>query len=562
MNLETKNATKTKILCVLDGFGLRISDANNSVAKAKMPNFRNLLSNYPWTTLMADGESVGQEAGLVGNSEVGHMNLGAGRLIPQLSFQITKSAQNSFKLDNNLAPDQLIDPEVFLIDKWNLETNKSNTVHLVGLFSTGTIHSDLRHWIGAIEVAGKARASKIVLHLISDGRDSDRQSLGSTWDYFLETFKERLLPFEDKIFLGSLGGRFYAMDRDNNWDRVKKGLGAILNFKIEDQVYKKFSSDTNASFDQIKPLISEITVTSYADQIFDESIYPNFISNKIEENDTVWLLNFRTDRMKQLSQMLCDLNQTENLGLTILSMNDYGIDPKYKYFPIFKNKPVQNTLAEQISSSGKTQLHLAETEKYNHVTYFFNGGQNQKWAGEDWMVIPSNKVNSHAEKPEMKTREVTQYLLENGLGKYDYIVVNYAAPDMVGHTGDIAACILALEVLDMQLGLLIKAVEDGDHTLIITADHGNVEFVGDYLARRISPFEVGQMLNLTDTEHNPNPVPFILVTKNPQPEILTKYDLEYLKDLNLENPQSWLLEAQIPKPKLPLSKAGELWLKI
>ena len=290
--------------------------------------------------------------------------------------------------------------------------------------------------------------------------------------------------------------------------------------------------------------------------------------------------------------MLCDINQELNLNLTILANNSYGIRneifldenldkskniiPKdfnpetYKeggYFPIFKNQPVDHPLAEKISQTNKTQLHIAETEKYNHVTYFFNGGQDKKWEGESWHVVDSNKVNSHAEKPEMKAKEITDYILEEGLGKYDYIIVNYANPDMLGHTGDIPAAIKSMEFLDEQIGRLVSAVEAGGHKMLITADHGNIEMVGKYIYKH---------KNLTDTEHNANPVPCIIVdpefevTKliNNITDLSEEYklhvNLEKIKQvlegkdnrINLDNYSVWLEENDIPKPHWPLWYAG------
>jgi bisphosphoglycerate-independent phosphoglycerate mutase (AlkP superfamily) len=677
----------SKILCVLDGFGLTPKTPNNAAALAKMPNFKYLLKNYFWTTLNADGENVGQEAGLVGNSEVGHMNIGGLKLVPQLSYQITKSADKAFDLNKEIAPDQFFDPKKFLEKKF--AQNESKTIHLSGLFSAGQIHSDLRHWAGAIEAAGKAGAEKIVLHLISDGRDSDRQSLVATWDYFVKEFEAKIKPFEDKIFLGSLGGRFYAMDRDNNWERVfqffvaiNTNLDSIINQlenhdknillkdvwqSIEDNRFKSIKEKFNiSSFDdesfalfmqeklanmKSEKKYEELTVKEYVDilksnnlqnvisqiselfdsplevigqtinvftkgfyskNIFDEHI-PPFAFTHLNKNDTIWLINFRTDRMKEFAQVLTDINDEFELNLTILANNSYGIkkeefldedlevskdylpghfgEETYKkgcYYPIFKNQPVSDTLAEYISKKGQTQLHIAETEKYNHVTYFMNGGQNKKWENEDWMVIDSNKVASHAEKPEMKAKEVTDYILDSGLGKYDYILVNYANPDMVGHTGDIKAATTTMEFLDEQLGRLIQACEAGGHEMAITADHGNVEKVGEY-------DHDGKAL--IDTEHNANFVPLVILSEKlkvkreelgsfvsrPEQsegsfsglglEILANVeklienktaniDLNLLKKTLSEQNQvdldadSWLTNEQIPEPVLPLWCVG------
>jgi 2,3-bisphosphoglycerate-independent phosphoglycerate mutase len=591
----------TKILCVLDGFGLAETSQNNVVSMAKMPNIRYLLKNYWWTTLNSDGDCVGQESGLVGNSEVGHMNLGGLGLIKQLSYQITKSSEENFTL-NKAWPDQIFDPKLFL--KMKLSKSQSKTVHLVGLFSTGTIHSDLRHWAASIASAGLSGAEKIVLHIITDGRDSDRTSLVSTWNYFTNTFENQLKPYQDKIFLGSVGGRFYTMDRDNNWGRVIEGMAAMFDFsklenvneyllseyKIQNEIHptEKLKSEL-IDLKSIDLELKQVCSLNYNDNKFDEMISAVGYFY-IQKTDTVWLMNFRTDRMKEFSTVLCHLNQEFNLNLTILANNSYGIEqeiflksnldisskiiPKNfnpetfkegQYYPIFKNQAVSNPMSSVLSSEGKTQLHIAETEKYNHVTYFFNGGQNKKWEGETWHVINSNKVHSHAEKPEMKAKEITDYILENGLGKYDYIIVNYANPDMLGHTGNIPASIESMEALDVEIGRLVKAVEKGNHKMLITADHGNIEMVGLTSGGKT-----------TDTEHNANPVPCILVDGSfdakkliqnilelsnqfnlkPNQEIIQKVLEGEDNRINLENPQTWLEKNNIPKPQWPLWYAG------
>jgi 2,3-bisphosphoglycerate-independent phosphoglycerate mutase len=607
---------KTKILCIWDGFGLASKSANNIPSLIEMKNFKPLLAKYPWTTLDANGDSVGQESGLVGNSEVGHMNLGGLKLVPQLSYQITQSAETGFKLNHHVSPDQNFDPNEFL--KQVFHGQKQKTIHLIGLFSLGTIHSDLRHWVGAINSAGSAGAHKIVLHIVSDGRDSDPKSLLKTWGYFVDKYGGQFQKFQDKIFLGSVGGRFYAMDRDKNWDRVAKGLLSMFlthtvvskfgheklstflekhylllknreinlwgqTYHLTDFINKEFVNDNLKS---IQIYLDYVADLNYSRKEFDEIINPTKTSylspdplrnkeNGIEEGHAVWLLNFRTDRFKQFAQMLCEINREFDLNLTILSMNDYGVENlpaldwnpddqivSTGYYAVFKNKPVENTLADYIEKQGKTQLHIAETEKYNHVTYFLNGGQNKRHKDEDWVVIDSNKVSSHGQKPEMKAVEITDYILEKGLEKYDYIIVNYANPDMIGHTGDIEASKTSMQILDEQLGRLVEAVELGGHSLILTADHGNIEKVGKYESQ-------GQ--SLTDTEHNSSPVPCILVSKNLNTknlaEKLFKLDVNVelitnsllLADNQVElKLDEWLNDKQIPNPSLPLWVAGAL----
>jgi 2,3-bisphosphoglycerate-independent phosphoglycerate mutase len=547
----------SKILCILDGFGLAPMSVNNCSARAKMPNLRKIMTKYGVGSLNADGEAAGQEIGLVGNSEVGHMNIGGLKLCPQLSFQITKSAENNFKINSSLAPDQNFDPSESLKNK--------KVVHLAGLFSTGCIHSDLRHWAGAIRCSIDSGVEKVVLHLFSDGRDSDKKSLCQTWVNFAVQFKNTI--YADKIFLGSLGGRFYAMDRDKNYDRVFSHLDLLLRTDCDDFVKENYGFNgqeiRNKIADklelimhknlEIKENSDEFRNTSilnnleflskkqYAEGIFDEMLLP-IIYTPIENGDTLWFINFRSDRMKQLGKFIVELNTKYELELEILAMNDYGIGGGYK--PVFTSKPVQNTLAETISKMGKTQLHLAETEKYAHVTFFLNGGVETKSSGEDWKVISSNKVNSHAEIPEMKAKEITDYLLEN-VSNYDYIITNYANPDMVGHTGDIEASIKSMEFLDTQLGKLFEKAEKDGHSMVIIADHGNVEFVGEYLKNN---------KELTDTEHNANPVPCIVINgQNPTSVIQRDFSQEWVTSAEVET---------LRKTALPLWKAGEILLNL
>jgi 2,3-bisphosphoglycerate-independent phosphoglycerate mutase len=523
-----------KILCILDGFGLALQSPNNCIALAKMPTISRLFNNYPFATLNADGEMVGQETGLVGNSEVGHMNLGGLKLVKQLSYQITKSAEEGFILNSNLAPDQIIDPALWL------QNSKIKIVNLVGLFSTGSIHSDLRHWVGAIQSAYRAGATKIVLHLISDGRDSDRKSFLETLENFLDKNKKNLDPIMEKLYVGSFGGRGYAMDRDNNFDKVAKGLEGIFGFDIREQrefLESKFGNmeytrEAGEHFSEslklkdaclkLKPLVDK----SYKNAVYDEFLEPTSFGS-IGAGEALWLINFRADRMRQAVSLIAELESIKAPNLKLLAMNDFGSQGEREYEFVFKSKPASTNLATMIAKEGKTQLHIAETEKFNHVTFFLNGGQSQKQIGEEWVMVPSNKLMNHSDMPEMKAKEITDYLVEN-LHNFDYVIVNYANPDMVGHCGDIAKGVESMEFLDTQLERLIKKVEQEGHTLILTADHGNMEFVGEF---------VKDGKTLTDTEHNANPVPLVIVNtelKNAPQETLKKL-IEKLETKGLEN---------------------------
>jgi 2,3-bisphosphoglycerate-independent phosphoglycerate mutase len=575
---------KTKILCVLDGFGLLPASKNNAVSLAKTPNLNRLFATYPWTTLDADGESVGQERGLVGNSEVGHMNIGGLQLVKQLSYQITKSSLNSFEMTKE-ANEQLFYPREILHSQTLLQPTffqkiiqtvtgqrlKAEPIHLIGLFSAGTIHSDLRHWVGAIEAAGKAGCKEIILHLISDGRDSDRKSFALTWNTFISLYGERLKPYIHLIKLGSVVGRFYAMDRDNNLERTQKAIDVMFD-----------QDGQEITFREIQSWLDTITQESYNKQIYDENLIPTQPGKGINKNDMIWLVNFRSDRMKQLAKMLVEHNHDNDMDILILANNSYSIGYEYtdkdasksitkirnhkQYLPLFMRQTLQNTLADYIEEKGQTQLHVAETEKYAHVTYFMNGGRNEKHVGEEWLLVDSNKVESHAQKPAMKAGEITDTVLEQGLGKYDYIIMNYANPDMLGHTGELHAAIESMEALDRELGRLIEVVEQGGHTFVMTADHGNIEVVGEYTRNKDE---------YLDTEHNPNPVPCLIVSPDFSLENLNKrfdelkYETDIPKHIAIEDMKNlgenlvmfdekaeWITEDSIPRPNYPLWYAG------
>ncbi len=487
----------TKVLCILDGFGLAPESPSNAFSQDICPHIHSLFKNHPWLMLDADGDAVGQETGLVGNSEVGHMNLGGLQLVKQLSYEITQSAKQIY---NKSTSNQLFDPKTVL------NNQKSDTIHLIGLFSEGTIHSDLRHWLGAILASHKSNINNIVLHLISDGRDTDRQSLVNTWNSFITKNQKQLKEVEKSIYLGSIGGRFFGMDRDNNDERIKTALKAL--YEEEEGI---------TEFRDIYAALSSISAASYANNVFDEHINPQNTGISIKNDDYIWLINFRSDRMKQISKALIQEGQKNHFSNIILANNNFGTGLERiltnteniatthvleGYFPIFMRKDVKNTFSDYCYKNNKTVLHIAETEKYAHVTYFFTGGRKEARKNENFKLIPSNKVQSHADMPAMKAEAITEYIIQHGLGEYDYIIVNYANPDMVGHTGDIQAATESMRFLDIQLKKLTTSALDNGHKIIITADHGNVESVG-----QVSPKKF-------DTEHNASPVPCIIVGKD------------------------------------------------
>jgi 2,3-bisphosphoglycerate-independent phosphoglycerate mutase len=370
----------------------------------------------------------------------------------------------------------------------------------------------------------------LVLYLITDGRDSDRKSFIETLENFVEVNRSFFSTISDKLYVGSFGGRSFSMDRDNNFDKVARGLEAIFGYDIRDNrqaLESKFGSleyfkDPSEHYTEKLPLLDSIDklksffLANYNKGVYDEFLEPTSFGS-IGEAEVLWLVNFRADRMRQVVSLIVSLNCSKFKGLRLLAMNDFGSHSDQEYEYVFKSTPNPNNLATQIANTNKTQLHIAETEKFNHVTFFLNGGQSKKQMGEEWVMIPSNKLANHSDQPEMKAKEITDFLLEN-LHNYDYVIVNYANPDMVGHCGNIEKGIESMEFLDAQLARLLSKVEQEGHTLFITADHGNMEFVGAFL-------KDGK--DLTDTEHNANPVPFVIIHSS-----LKNLDNSKLKSLN------------------------------
>jgi 2,3-bisphosphoglycerate-independent phosphoglycerate mutase len=535
----------TKMLCILDGFGLAKPSSNNAVSLASTPTLDHLFTTYPWIPLDADGVQVGQEDKIVGNSEVGHMNIGGLGLVPQLSFEISQSASRNFGMDAT-SLNQIFDPKVVL-SKWKSIRPKAN-LHLMTLFSSGRVHSDLRHLQAAISVGLDSGYEYVYLHLFSDGRDSSRDSFIPVLKDFMASLDPHI---SDKIIIASVSGRYWGMDRDKNWDRVYKNITAQLHIDIASQITgQDLGSDnllsnleisqpntidsSDTSLDLQITNLQEYVDKSYSNEVYDEYLEPvkciiRSQDQGIQAGDGVYFLNFRTDRIKEITELYLLMNRQYDLDLLMLTNNDYGITSfasnefdtnsqleTSSYYPVFKFKSVDFTLSKAISKNHKTQLHIAETEKYNHVTYFINGGNSGQSVGEDWQVFDSYKVSSHAQKPQMRAVEIADFIVQNGIGKYDYIIVNFANPDMVGHTGDLEAAKIAVETVDQQLHKFLPYIQNGELDMIITADHGNIELVGR--------MENGQI----NTEHDPNPVPCLLASKD-----LSWNDIS--KELDLQN---------------------------
>ncbi len=469
---------KPTVLMILDGYGLNEKTEGNAVALAKTPVMDRLKREYPYVQGNASGLFVGLPDGQMGNSEVGHLNMGAGRIVYQELTRITKSIQDGDFFEN----------EELLAAVSNCKKHQSS-LHLFGLLSDGGVHSHIEHLIALLELAKRNGLEKVYFHAFLDGRDTAPTSgLG-----FLETVSEKM----NSLGIGKIAtvsGRYYAMDRDNRWDRVQKAYAAL--------VYGEGLPADSAL---------EAVEASYAKDVTDEFVVPTVVLENgapvatIKDNDSVIFFNFRPDRAREITRAFCmdDFNSFERKGgrikTTYVCFTDY--DPQIPNKRVaFRKVSITNTLGEYLAANGKTQVRIAETEKYAHVTFFFNGGVEAPNPNEDRILVPSPKVATYDLQPEMSAYQVKDKLVEAICGgKYDVVIINFANPDMVGHTGVLEAAIKAIEAVDECVGKVYEALLSVDGQMFICADHGNAEQLIDYQNRE--PF----------TAHTTNPVPFILV---------------------------------------------------
>ena len=468
---------KLTMLMILDGFGDNQNKDGNAIKLANTPNIDKLMKKYPNTDIYTSGLAVGLPEGQMGNSEVGHTNIGAGRIVYQELTRITKSIEDG---------DFFTNPE-FIAAIENCKKYNSK-LHILGLLSDGGVHSHNRHLYGLLEMAKRRDFENVYVHCFLDGRDTPPASAEGYIIKLQEKMEEKQIG---KI--ASISGRFYAMDRDKRWQRIQKAYDAM----VKGEGVKATSA-------------IQAVESSYQKEIFDEFIEPTVICNgdtpiaKIEPHDSVIFFNFRPDRAREITRTLVDTNFNEfdtrkDLDLCFVCMTPY--DETIQNVEIaFKKEQLKNTFGEYISKKGLTQLRIAETEKYAHVTFFFNGGEEKQYPGEDRILVPSPKVETYDMKPEMSAVEVTDKVVEAiNTKKYDCIILNYANPDMVGHTGNLDAAIKAVETIDTCVGRVLEAVNALNGVLMITADHGNCEQMIDY--------KTGE----PHTAHTTNPVPLMLV---------------------------------------------------
>ena len=460
------------LLCIMDGFGKNESTYGNAIAAAKKPNLDKIVSENPMTFIGASGLDVGLPDGQMGNSEVGHTNIGAGRVVYQELTRITKSIQDGDFFTN----------EALVGAMENCKKN-SSALHLMGLMSDGGVHSHNTHLYGIMELAKRSGVDKVYIHCFMDGRDVPPTS-GK--DYLAELYKKC-----DEIGVGEIAtvmGRYYAMDRDNRWERVVKA-------------YKAMTEGEGVKFDCACKMMEE----SYANDVTDEFIVPA-VSEKavpVKDNDSIVFFNFRPDRAREITRAFVDpafsgFEREQLKGLYYVCMTQYDATMPNVHVA-FKPESLENTFGEYISDKGLKQLRIAETEKYAHVTFFFNGGVEKQYPGEDRILVKSPAVATYDLQPEMSAYEVTDKLLAAiDSDKYDAVIMNFANPDMVGHTGVFDAAVKAVEAVDTCVGKIVDAVAAKGGVTLITADHGNADKM--YEADG-SPF----------TAHTTNPVPFIVV---------------------------------------------------
>ncbi len=469
---------KQTVLMILDGYGDTSETKGNAIKLADTKNLDMIFSKYPYAKGYASGLDVGLPDGQMGNSEVGHLNIGAGRIVYQELTKISKAIKDGDFFTN----------EEFLKAINNAKKNNSD-LHLFGLLSNGGVHSHTEHIFALLELCKKENFENVYLHAFLDGRDTPPTSGKG----FLEETENKM----KEIGVGKIAtvsGRFYSMDRDKRWDRVKETYDALVLAKGE-----------------TKNSVSECINDSYNDGLNDEFVKPTIILNDgqptatIKENDSVIFYNFRPDRAREISHALLDVDfdgferEKGFFNLTFVTFTEIDTSIKNKLVA-FKPSSLENTLGEYVAKKGLKQLRIAETEKYAHVTFFFNGGVEAPNENEDRILIPSPKVTTYDLQPEMSAFEVSEKLVEQiNANKYDLLIVNFANPDMVGHTGHMDACVKAIETVDKAVGQVYEAVVKNGASMFICADHGNAD--------KLIDLETDEMF----TAHTTNPVPFCLV---------------------------------------------------
>ena len=454
---KDKMMNKKTILIITDGIGCKPESTCNAFKDASKPTYDTLFETAPRALISTHGLSVGLPEGQMGNSEVGHMTIGSGRILYQDLVKVSLALEDG-SIEQNSALNAIFE--------------KSNRVHLVGLLSDGGVHSHIEHTIGLARLA-KARGKKVFLHLITDGRDVSPTSA--------KTYIEQIeVLCDESIRIATIGGRFYTMDRDNRWERVEKGYRAIVEAQPSTTLSSKAYIDASYAKNELDEFIEPVALQGY---------------EGLKEGDVVIMTNFRSDRAREITTTLGSkvFSEFERnfVPVYIATMTQY--DASFDYPILFPKVAPEHTLAEVIADVGLRQLHTAETEKYAHVTFFFNGGIEEPYIGESRVLIPSPDVKTYDMKPEMSAPEVGEAVRTAMNESYDFIVVNFANGDMVGHTGNYDAACEAVNAVDKELGLIIKKAKEDGYNIVLTSDHGNCEEMKDSEGHVLTNHTVGEV---------------------------------------------------------------------
>ncbi|MBU1126690.1 MAG: 2,3-bisphosphoglycerate-independent phosphoglycerate mutase [Patescibacteria group bacterium] len=475
---SSKKRPRPAVLIIVDGFGVAADTEGNAVTRADTPVFDELIKRYPVVNLHASGEYVGLMWGEMGNSEVGHLTIGTGRVYYKALPLIERAIKDKSFFEN----------QAFLGATEHVKKS-GGTLHLMGIMSSGKVHGYDAHCHALLELAKQQKVKDVAVHAFLDGRDTLYNSGVDFITLLLQKMKEIGVGR-----LASMSGRYFSMDRDNRWDRTEKTYNAIVK-----------GESPNMAEDPLEALKA-----SYAKEVYDEEFPPTVIAKKgkpvatVKPGDAVIFFNFRPDRSRQLTKAFVlptfdkfERTDIEDLDFVTMMEFEKGLPVQVAYLPV----EIKNGLAEVISKAGLVQLHIAETEKYAHVTFFFNGTREDPFLNEDRAIIPSPRVSSYDQQPEMSARELTDRVVkEIKTDNYDFIVLNFANPDMVAHTGNLEASIKAMEVTDESVGRVVKEVLSRDGVVFITADHGNTE--------EIRNLQTGDI----DKEHSTNSVPFFIIS--------------------------------------------------
>lgn len=465
------------LLLILDGWGERAETDHNAIAQADLPNWRRLLAEYPHTVIDTHGGKVGLPEGQMGNSEVGHMNIGAGRIV----------YQDLTRIDAALA-DGSFQQNPALLEACNAATSRNATLHVMGLVSPGGVHSSERHIRAMLDLAAAQGVANVAVHAFLDGRDTPPQSARAS----IEALEARCVELGNAR-IATVSGRYYAMDRDNRWERVALAYNAI--------VHGESAQHADSAIAALE--------AAYTRGETDEFARPTVIgaTQPMVDGDAVICMNFRADRVRQIMRALVDadfdgFDRGHRPELSAVATLTRYADDLPVTAVAFAPQSMHNTLGEYLASLGLAQLRIAETEKYAHVTYFFSGGREKPFAGEERILVPSPKVATYDLQPEMSCPEVTDRLVEAiRTRRFDFIVCNFANPDMVGHTGIETAAIAAAEAVDVALGRIVAAIAETGAELLISADHGNLEMMRD-------------ADDIPHTQHTVGPVPLVYVGRN------------------------------------------------